>query len=405
MFRLFCAVLALAIGCAGPAPTEPVLTLGAAIPLSGKHAKAGRFFKQGYELAVEEKNEQGGVLLGEGVRLPVRLVLYDDKSDAATAVSLVERLVAVDEVNALLSGYSTPLVQAQVVVPQKYGVPYLNAGGASKPIFKPTNRWIFGLLTPVEKLAETTIDWLAIEQDVKRLPRPARIALVWQNSDHGREYRNGVQGALRRYGDRFDLALDEGFEHLAKDHTALLIKVKAVEADVFLSDAHEPDYVLQHRAYVEQGLYHKVVSYGARGPEGSARRALGEHVNYNIAAQWWSPALPYAQSKLFLERFRNAYHQTPTEYYPALAYEGARTIMAAVETAGSVERDAIREALASLELRDSLIPGERIYFPAENRYQIDNTCLIVQNKPGGRVDIIYPPNVATGEAIVPRPIR
>ncbi len=79
--------------------------------------------------------------------------------------------------------------------------------------------------------------------------------------------------------------------------------------------------------------------------------------------------------------------------------------MAAMETAGSVERDAIREALASLELRDSLIPGERIYFPAENRYQIDNTCLIVQNKPGGRVDIIYPPNVATGEAIVPRPIR
>ena len=405
MFRLCCAVLALSIGCAAPAPTGPALTLGAAIPLSGKHAKAGKFFKQGYELAIEEKNEQGGVLLSEGVRLPVRLFLYDDKSDAATAVSLIERLVAVDKVNALLSGYSTPLIQAQVVVPEKYGVPYLNAGGASKPIFKPTNRWIFGLLTTVEKLAETTMDWLALEQDAKRLPRPTRIALVWQNSDHGREYRSGVQGALRRYGDRFDLAMDEGFEHLAKDHTALLIKVKAVEADVFLSDAHEPDYVLQHRAYVEQGLNHKVVSYGARGPEGSVRRALGEHVNYNIAAQWWSPSLPYAQSKLFLESFRNAYHQAPTEYYPALAYEGARTIMAAVEIAGSVERDAIREALASLELRDSLIPGERIYFPAENRYQIDNTCLIVQNKPGGGVDIIYPPNVATGEAIVPRPVR
>ena len=405
MFRLFCTVLALSVGCTAPAPSRPVLTLGAAIPLSGKHAKAGGFFKQGYELAIEEKNEQGGVLLGGAVRLPVRLVLYDDKSDAATAVSLVERLVAVDKVNALLSGYSTPLVQAQVVVPQKYGVPYLNAGGASKPIFKPTNRWIFGLLSPVKKLAETTIDWLALEQDAKRLPRPTRIAMVWQNTDHGREYRTGVQGALRRYGDRFDLALDESFQHLAKDHTALLIKVKTVEADVFLSDAHEPDYVLQHRAYVEQGLHHKVVSYGARGPESSARRALGEHVNYNVAAQWWSPALPYAQSKLFLESFRNAYDQDPTEYYPALAYEGARTIMAAVESAGSVDRDAIREALASLELRDSLIPGERVYFPAENRYQIDNTCLIVQNKPGGGVDIIYPPNAATGEAIVPRPVR
>ncbi len=404
MSRLFYALLALAIGCAAPVPTGPVLTLGAAIPLSGKHAKAGRFFKQGYELAIEEKNNQGGVLVG-GERIPVKLVLYDDKSDAATAVSLVERLVAVDEVNALLSGYSTPLVQAQVVVPEKYGIPYLNAGGASQPIFKPNNRWIFGLLSPVEKLAETTMDWLALEQDAQRLPSPARIALVWQNTDHGREYRTGVQGALRRYRGRFDLALDEGFEHLAKDHTALLIKVKAAEADVFLSDAHEPDYVLQHRAYVEQGLNHKVVSYGARGPESSVRRALGDHVNYNISAQWWSPALPYPQSKLFLESFGNAYNQHPTEYYPALAYEGARTIMAAVETAGSVDRDPIREALASLELRDRLIPGERVYFPAENRYQIDNTCLIVQNKPGGGVDIIYPPGAATGEAIVPRPVR
>ena len=403
MSRLFYAFLALTVGCAAPDSTGPALTLGAAIPLSGKHAKAGKFFKQGYELAIEEKNEQGGVLINGGHRLPVNLILYDDKSDAATAVSLIERLVAVDGVNALLSGYSTPLVQAQVVVPNKYGVPYLNAGGASKPIFKPTNRWIFGLLSPVEKLAETTMDWLALEQDANRLPRPTRIALVWQNTDHGREYRAGVQGAQGRYADRFDLALDESFEHLAKDHTALLIKVKAVEADVFLSDAHEPDYVLQHRAYVEQGLNHKVVSYGARGPEGSARRALGEYVNYNVSAQWWSAALPYPQSKRFLESFGNAYQQNPTEYYPALAYEGARTVMAAVELAGSVEREAIREALASLELGDSLIPGERVYFPAENRYQIDNTCLIVQNKPGGAVDIIYPPNAATGEAIVPRP--
>jgi branched-chain amino acid transport system substrate-binding protein len=390
-------------GCSAPAPTGPRLTLGAAIPSSGKHAKAGGFFKQGYELAVREQNDSGGVFIGGDQRLPVHLILYDDKSDAATTVSLVERLVTVDEVSALLSGYSTPLVQAQVVVPEKYGVPYLNAGGASKPIFKPDNRWIFGLLTPVEKLAETTVDWLASEQDKGRLPLPAKIALVWQNTDHGREYRAGVHGALLRHADRMELALDEGFEHLAKDHTALLIKVKTARADVFLSDAHEPDYVLQHRAYVEQGLSHKVVCYGARGPEKSARQALGEHVDHIVAAQWWSPALPYPQSRRFLESFRDTYGQEPTDYYPALAYEGARTLMAAVEAAGSVERDAIREALASLELRNRLIPGERVYFPVENRYQIDNPCLIVQNKPGGRVDIIYPPDAATGEAIVPRP--
>jgi branched-chain amino acid transport system substrate-binding protein len=174
MRSLVCLALGVAAAlssCSEAPPDGPALVLGAAIPSSGKQAKAGGFFKQGYELAVKEANENGGVAIGkEGERLPVRLVLYDDKSDAATTVSLVERLITVDNVNALLSGYSTPLVQAQVVVPEKYGVPYLNAGGASKPIFKEDNRWIFGLLTPVEKLAETTMDWLAYEQEQGHLP-------------------------------------------------------------------------------------------------------------------------------------------------------------------------------------------------------------------------------------------
>ena len=77
--------------------------------------------------------------------------------------------------------------------------------------------------------------------------------------------------------------------------------------------------------------------------------------------------------------------------------------MAAIEAAGSLERDAIRQALASLELTGSLLPGERIDFPAATHFQIDNPCLLVQNKPGGEIEIIYPPDAATGEAVVPRP--
>ena len=396
------AVVLGASSCSPAPPSGPAFVIGAAIPSSGKQAKAGGFFKQGYELAVQEANENGGVEI-EGERLPVRLILYDDKSDAATSVSLVERLITVDDVSALLSGYSTPLVQAQVVVPEKYGVPYLNAGGASKPIFKPDNRWIFGLLTPVEKLAETTMDWLAHEQEQGHLPRPTKIALAWQNTDHGREYRAGVQESLQKYPGQFELTLDEPFEHLAKDHTALLIKVKVAAADVFLSDAHEPDYVLQQRAYVEQGLHHAVLSYGARGPEASVRQALGEYVDYIVSAQWWSPALPYPASRAFLKKFTETYGQAPTEYYPALAYEAVRTLVAAVENAGSLGREAIRDSLASIDLGGRLIPGQRIRFLAENRFQIDNPCLIIQNKPGGQADIIYPVEAATGEAVVPRP--
>jgi branched-chain amino acid transport system substrate-binding protein len=260
---------------------------------------------------------------------------------------------------------------------------------------------VFGLLTPVERLAETTLDWLASEQDRTRLKQPARVALAWQNTDHGREYRAGVSGWLARHPGRFELVLDEPFEHLAKDHTALIVKVKTSAADVFLSDAHEPDYVLQHRAYVEQRLRHAVVSYGARGPEKSAREALGEHVDYIVAAQWWSPELRYPESRRFSEAFEKAYGEEPNEFYPALAYEGARTLIDAIQRADSLDADAIQKALAASDRRDSLLPGKHVAFPVASRFQIDNPCVLVQNQPGGEVAIIYPLDAATAEAVIP----
>ncbi len=384
-------------GCSGGDPGS--VRIGAALPLSGKHANVGGFFRDGYRLAVREANENGGVVIG-GAPRRIELRIYDDKSDASISPSLLERLIALDGVVSLLSGYSTPLVQAQVVVPMRRGIPFLNAGGASQSIFREGNQWVFGTLSPVETLASTTLEWLAWEQDQGRLPRPLRIALVWQNTDHGREYRAGVLAETERDPGRFELVLDQSFEHLSSDHTSLIVKVRSVAADVFLSDAHEPDFLLQHRAYIEQGLGHVAVSYGARGPERSVREGLGDAVRHLVSAQWWTRALPYERSARFIEAWEAEFGGPVTEYYPAVAYESARALIAAIEAAGSTEPEAIRDALRELDLEDSLLPGGRLHFPAESRYQIRNSCVIVQNLPDGGVRIVYPPEVMEGPAFL-----
>ncbi len=382
------------VACGGE---EGGLRIGAALPLSGKHANVGGFFRNGYELAVAEANAAGGIEI-EGQRQSIELVLYDDKSDASISPSLLERLIAVDGVAALLSGYSTPLVQAQVIVPMRRGVPFMNAGGASQAIFREGNEWVFGALSPVESLASTTLEWLMWEQDHDRLPAPLRVAMVWQNTDHGREYRTGVHTVIERHPDRFTIVLDESFEHLSSDHTSLIVKVRSVESDVFLSDAHEPDFLLQHRAYVEQGLNHVAVSYGARGPERSVREGLGEAVAHLVSAQWWTRDLPYERSRQFVELYEGEHGGPVTEYYPAVAYEAARGLIAAIARAGSTEPAAVRDALMALDLEDSLLPGGRLHFPADSRYQIRNRCVIVQNLPDGGTRIVFPPEAADGPA-------
>jgi len=48
-----------------------------------------------------------------------------------------------------------------------------------------------------------------------------------------------------------------------------------------------------------------------------------------------------------------------------------------------------------------LIAGETLKFEANG--QAAYPFVIVQNKPGGKVDIIYPKSAATGDAIAPVP--
>src|SRR5205085_2208601 len=82
------------------------------------------------------------------------------------------------------------------------------------------------------------------------------------------------------------------FELNGKDFSALLGKVKAANVDLFLADAHLPDYITMQRQYVTSGMCHKVLSYGARGSEKQAAEALGKkNVEYVLSAVWWSPLL------------------------------------------------------------------------------------------------------------------
>jgi len=386
--------------CSGRAAPASEVVLGATLPLTGKEARAGLYFKNGYTLAIDEANAAGGVLVrGLKRRLPVRLELLDDKSDSTTAVQLAEQLITGRRVHALLGTYETKLTLAQSVVAEREGIPYVAGGGAASEIFRRGFQWVFGLLSSVEAMARSLLDWMATEQDRGRLPRPLRIALAWEQTAHGQDFRNGVLARAAEAPDRFVIVLNEGFELNAKDFTPLLLKVQAAKADVFLSDTHYPDFILQHRTYLQLRLYHAVVSYGPRGAESAAR---GAGVDYLVSGQWWTPELPYPESKAFLAKYTARFGDA-SAYYPGLAYETARTMLAAIEAAGSLDPIPIRHALATMNRSGAIIPGRRVYFPARTGYQIDNPAVLVQNMPDGTARIVYPPDAVTGEAVVPRP--
>ncbi|MBV8199022.1 MAG: amino acid ABC transporter substrate-binding protein [Acidobacteria bacterium] len=378
------------------------ITIGVVLPISGREAKPGQYQREGVELAIHEINQAGGILVKKlGKKLQVKEVFYDDGSDQAKSSGLVERAMTADHVVAVLGGYSTALGEAESVMPDRYQTPWITTGAAATSIFSRGYQWIFGTLSPTDLLGYTTAEFLGSLVDRGKLHKGLKLALALENTDHGIDYEKGIEKWNHAHPGYFTVVFSEKFDLGAPDFSGLLQKVKTAHADIFLADAHLQDYITMHRQYVQTGMYHQMISYGARGPESDARKALGDATNYIFAGIWWSAKLPYPQVKRFITQYQAFTGHPPDSWYPATAYDAMRVLAMAIERAGSLDKAAIRDQLRTAELKDSLLPGQVLRFGKNG--QVNIPFVIVQNQPGNKVEIVFPKDAATGDAIAPSP--
>ena len=381
---------------------QDAITVGVVMPITGREAKPGQFQKEGIELAIKQINDAGGIMVKEkGKKLPVKEVFYDDGSDSAKSATLAERVMSSDKATGVIGGYSTALGEAESVMPDRYKVPWITAGAAATSIFSKGYKFTFGALSPILLLGTTTAEFLGSLVDQGKLKKGLKIALVVENTDHGVDYVNGIQGWISKHPGYFTVVLNEKFELGGTDFSGLLQKVKTAKADIFLSDAHLQDYITMQRQYLQAGLHHQVISYGARGPESDARKALGAGTDYILAALWWSDKLPYPQAAKFVNDYKAFTGRAPDSWYAATAYDAMRILAQAIEAAGSTDGTKIRDALAKAQLKGSLLPGQVLKFGANG--QAEYPFLVTENKPGDKVDIVYPKDAATGAPVAPMP--
>src|ERR1700759_2101486 len=100
---LFAAAIALTVPV--PARAADPITIGFGMALTGGLAPSGKAALLAMQIWAEETNAKGG-LLGR----PVKLVYYDDQSNPATVPGLYTKLLDVDHVDLVISGYGTNMV-------------------------------------------------------------------------------------------------------------------------------------------------------------------------------------------------------------------------------------------------------------------------------------------------------
>ncbi len=119
------------------------IRIGALVPLTGPFAQLGSNYPLGFQLAIDEINEKGGVL---GAKL--RLIVYDDKNDAKEAVAAFQRLVEVDKVIAVVGLDSSGIAAAVVPEAEKYKVPVFFQTAGSPGLLTKSTRFAFRTCLP-----------------------------------------------------------------------------------------------------------------------------------------------------------------------------------------------------------------------------------------------------------------
>lgn len=159
---------------------QDTVKIGATYPLSGGVAEAASWGVEGIKMAVEEFNEQGGIQVGEK-KLPIELILYDDKCDPTTGVSVVEKMINRDNVVAISGSYCSSVVLAQREVSNANKIVQLSPMAVNPKITSPGYPYTFRLCNTIDMYAEPFVDFV-----VKKLPEVKSVAFLAITDDYGR---------------------------------------------------------------------------------------------------------------------------------------------------------------------------------------------------------------------------
>jgi len=204
-----------------PGVTATEIRIGSTNALSGP-ASAYSVISKGLAAVFKRLNDQGGV----GGR-KINFIVYDDGYSPPRTVEQTRRLIEQDRVAFLFNNLGTPTNSAIHRYVNQRKIPHLFlATGADKWANPKEYPWTIGWQPSYRTEAQIYAKYV-LEQ------RPdAKIALIHQNDDFGKDYVNGVRDVL---GQRFD-AMVKLASHEATDATidSQLIALQAGGADVLI---------------------------------------------------------------------------------------------------------------------------------------------------------------------------
>ena len=389
------------------------IKVGVLLPLSGATASPGEYQLDGIKLCVDYINENGGIESMGGAA--IELVISDTRGNVEVGMTEIERLITVQNISALIGPYNSTVGAATVPIAIRYRVPYvlINAiadnllqNGPNKYVYR--SNYGAADMAPFRRLV---IDYLG---SLTGNGKFSKIAIVYDAGDWGISENESFTKIAEEIGAQ--VVVSEAITTNSSDLSSVINKLKNSGAEIVFCGIFLNDAVLFARQMKEYNCDVQIVGSGAGFSDARWLDALGtDAAQYIMGTSDFNPSfgVPNEKAAALYKKYLSEYNIVMMPLETSNGWCGMATLIEAINAAASSEREAIADALYSMDLGENSLPlwysmFEGVKFntsgDALNRYnqneKLGETAgQILKQLINGKWELVYPTENATAQIV------
>jgi len=380
----------------GGGATGEDIVIGVPMSITGSQSKEGALAKQGYDMWQTWINAQGGINV-KGTRHKVKLQYEDDQSKADVSAQLTTKLISEENAQFLLGPYGSATTASDAVVAEKNGVPMVEGNGAAQAIFSQGYKYVFGVLSPANVYLQGVLDMAATLN-----PRPTTIAMLSADDNFSLEVSKAVTEYAPTKG--FQVVYSDRYPNGSTNLSGLVANAKARSPEILLNSGHLQEAIAISKAAKDLKLDAKLFAYSVGPSTPDFITSLGKDADYVMDGSQWTPQVKYKPAFFlsvpdYVAAYKKQFNtQDDPDYHVAESTAACLALERAIENAGSLKPDKVRDALASLDVMTFF---GRLKFDSRgiNTYK----PMVVEQIQNGKHHTVWPNDVADAKPAYPTP--
>ena len=387
---LFAVLLAI-----GPARAQDVVKLGAFVTLSGPSADVGAQMRAGIEVAVE-RIAKGYAVAGKPTRIEV--VWYDDEGKADTGLNVVTRAVTVDKINVGIGFLSSDVYIRVMDEFQKASTPIIACCAASlklgDKIAEQKMQYVFQLSPTARDIATATI------AAAGTLVKPAKIALLNENTDSGRDFSRISKEWLAANAPGIEVAAEEFVARGVADLTPQFAKFKRLGVGAIVGEVYGTGAPILYQQFNELRVPAVIAHMGTSASADSFVAEHGKEMEGSLVNVRWIPGEYTPITRLMVDAYKAKTTYSPSTF-AVQAHDAALVALEAIQAAGGADPAKIAKALEDGTFVAAW--GSRRFTSLAEGHRMPVATIITQIQDGKKV-VVYPPEAAAKQGTAYRAV-